>query len=177
MTPTTWPPDFETDLAFVLVREGGYVNNPHDPGGATNQGVTQRVYDRYRRAQQLSVRSVRLIEAPEVKAIYWSGYYAPVTQHGALTGPRATVAFDTAVNMGVLTAQHLLEQSHGDLETLLELRRRLYHTIVHDHPVLGEFLVGWLQRLRALRRYLHLPPSTVLETDFKDSHSRKKVAA
>ena len=37
---------FAAALPFVLRWEGGYVNHPKDPGGATNKGVTQRVYDR-----------------------------------------------------------------------------------------------------------------------------------
>ena len=34
-------------LAFVLRWEGGYVNHPADPGGATNKGVTQRTFFRH----------------------------------------------------------------------------------------------------------------------------------
>jgi lysozyme family protein len=46
--------NFERALAAVLVHEGGYVNHPKDPGGATNKGVTQRVYDDYRLGRGLS---------------------------------------------------------------------------------------------------------------------------
>ena len=41
---------FETMLNFVLLREGGYVNGPDDPGGETNHGITHEVYDSYRRS-------------------------------------------------------------------------------------------------------------------------------
>ena len=34
---------FETMLNFVLLREGGYVNGPDDPGGETNHGITHEV--------------------------------------------------------------------------------------------------------------------------------------
>ena len=34
--------DFDTALAHILESEGGYVNHPSDPGGATNMGITQR---------------------------------------------------------------------------------------------------------------------------------------
>ena len=33
--------NFEACLKFVLQFEGGFVNNPKDPGGPTNLGVTQ----------------------------------------------------------------------------------------------------------------------------------------
>lgn len=32
-------------LKFVLRWEGGFVDHPDDPGGRTNKGVTQKVYD------------------------------------------------------------------------------------------------------------------------------------
>ncbi|MFM2129928.1 MAG: hypothetical protein RL477_1474, partial [Pseudomonadota bacterium] len=41
MSAATWP----QALAAVLKHEGGYVNHPADPGGRTNLGVTQRVWE------------------------------------------------------------------------------------------------------------------------------------
>ena len=38
----------------VLRQEGDYVNNSDDPGGATNRGVTQQTYGRYRAAGRLA---------------------------------------------------------------------------------------------------------------------------
>ena len=32
--------NFGACLDFVFEREGGYVDDPHDPGGATNMGIT-----------------------------------------------------------------------------------------------------------------------------------------
>lgn len=32
---------------FILSFEGGYVNDPHDKGGATNKGVTIAVWRKY----------------------------------------------------------------------------------------------------------------------------------
>ena len=37
-------------LAQVLHYEGGYVDHPKDPGGPTNKGITQAVYDAWRKA-------------------------------------------------------------------------------------------------------------------------------
>ena len=39
------PIEFEDALKFVLKWEGGFTNHPKDPGGATNKGITQKVYD------------------------------------------------------------------------------------------------------------------------------------
>ena len=61
---------FEASLPFILRWEGGYVNHPNDPGGATNKGVTQRVYDDWRGKKGLARRTVKQIEDAEVHAIY-----------------------------------------------------------------------------------------------------------
>ena len=36
--------NFGKCIALVLQHEGGFVNNPKDPGGATNLGVTKKVW-------------------------------------------------------------------------------------------------------------------------------------
>jgi hypothetical protein len=36
--------NFDTCLAFTLKEEGGYSDNPADPGGATNMGITLATY-------------------------------------------------------------------------------------------------------------------------------------
>ena len=46
-------PAFTASMPFILRWEGGYVNHPADPGGATNKGVTQKVYDDWRERQGL----------------------------------------------------------------------------------------------------------------------------
>jgi lysozyme family protein len=70
--------DFERALEFTLRWEGGYVNHPSDPGGATNRGITQVTYDQWRTQKRLPTREVRLIEEHEVRSIYWQYYWAPV---------------------------------------------------------------------------------------------------
>jgi hypothetical protein len=50
---------FDAAMPFVLRWEGGFVNHPNDPGGATNKGVTQKVYDGWRTSRGQGTRSVR----------------------------------------------------------------------------------------------------------------------
>ena len=52
--------EFIDALPFVLQWEGGYVNHPNDPGGATNKGVTQKVYDAWRAKNGLPAREVHV---------------------------------------------------------------------------------------------------------------------
>lgn len=71
-------PNFESCLAFVLAEEGGFVDHPDDPGGATNMGITQSVYDAARISGGLPLRSVRAIDPAETHAIYRHRYWAAV---------------------------------------------------------------------------------------------------
>ncbi|MBZ9922066.1 glycoside hydrolase family 108 protein [Mesorhizobium sp. BR1-1-7] len=65
-------------LAKLLAHEGGYSNNKADPGGPTMKGVTQRVYDGYRRGKGLSTRSVKSITTAELNEIYDRQYWDAV---------------------------------------------------------------------------------------------------
>lgn len=90
---------FERALALLDVHEGGYVNHPADPGGATNRGVTQRTYDAWRRRRGEPLRSVRHIAGDEVKAIYRSQYWDSIRADEMPPGV-AYCIFDAGVNSG-----------------------------------------------------------------------------
>ena len=59
--------NFGISLNYVLGSEGGFVNDPQDPGGATNEGVTQHQYDIWRIAHHQETRSVRFIDPNEIE--------------------------------------------------------------------------------------------------------------
>jgi lysozyme family protein len=104
--------EFERALSRVLVHEGGYVNHPQDPGGATNRGVTQRVYDAYRQRNGLPVQSVRGITMTEVEAIYRSAYWS-LAKCDMLPVGVSYVVFDGAVNSGVAQSIKWLQRALG----------------------------------------------------------------
>lgn len=104
--------NFASSLAAVLVHEGGYVNDPQDPGGATNKGVTQRVYDDWRRSRGLAPRSVRSLEQAEVEAIYRKLYWDAVRGDDLPSGIDYCV-FDFAVNSGPPRAVRYLQRAVG----------------------------------------------------------------
>jgi lysozyme family protein len=99
-------------LALVLAHEGGFVNHPKDPGGATNRGITQRVYDGFRRLKGLPARSVKYIEDVEVEAIYKRNYWGLVRGDELPAGVDYAV-FDFAVNSGVSRAIKFLQAGLG----------------------------------------------------------------
>lgn len=100
-------------LGLVLAHEGGYVNHPKDPGGPTNRGVTQRVYDAYRQNKGLASRSVRLIDALELYEIYDRQYWDAVKADKLPAGLDYAV-FDYAVNSGPQRAVKDLQRALND---------------------------------------------------------------
>jgi lysozyme family protein len=107
--------NFERALAAVLVHEGGYVNHPKDPGGATNKGVTQRVYDDYRLRRGMTPRSVRHIQPTEIEDIYRRQYWDAVRCDDLPAGVDYCV-FDLAVNSGTNRAARFLQRAVGAVE-------------------------------------------------------------
>lgn len=103
---------FNEVLPLVLAHEGGYVNHPQDPGGATNKGVTQRVYDDYRRNRGLETRSVRSITHAEVRDIYRRQYWDMVVADELPAG-LDYATFDYAVNSGANRAVKDLQRTVG----------------------------------------------------------------
>lgn len=105
---------FQRALPRVLAHEGGYVNDPHDPGGATNKGITFRVYDAHRRRKGLPARDVRRIEAAEVAEIYRLQYWDAV-KGDELPPGLDYVLFDGAVNSGPSQSIKWLQRALGNV--------------------------------------------------------------
>jgi lysozyme family protein len=104
--------NLEIAVSWMLAHEGGYVNHPKDPGGATNMGVTQRVYDSYRRKQRQAERSVRAITSDEVADIYKAQYWDAVKADDLPSGVDYAV-FDYGVNSGTKRAIMELQRVVG----------------------------------------------------------------
>lgn len=101
--------NFDKSLTVVLVHEGGFVNHPRDPGGATNRGVTQTVYDDWRVTHGLPERSVKDITDPEVMAVYKHRYWDAIRGDDLPSGVDYAT-FDFAVNSGVGRASRYLQR-------------------------------------------------------------------
>lgn len=104
--------NFSRALDLTLEYEGGYVNHPKDPGGATMRGVTQKVYDRWRAKRGLSQRPVRQIEEDELQAIYRLQYWDLIHGDRLPMGIDAAV-FDFSVNSGATRATQELQRVLG----------------------------------------------------------------
>lgn len=95
-----------------MAHEGGFVNNPKDPGGATNRGVTQKVYDAYRDYMRLKRQSVIDILDSEVSDIYNKQYWRTIKGDTLPCGIDYAV-FDFGVNSGVVRAAKYLQIAAG----------------------------------------------------------------
>jgi len=85
-------------VGIVLGHEGGYVNHPDDPGGATNMGITQATLAAYR-GRDVSVADVQRLALAEARAIYETRYWLPNRCDHMEPGVDLAV-FDFAVNSG-----------------------------------------------------------------------------
>jgi len=104
--------NFDMIQGWVATHEGGYVNHPRDPGGATNKGVTQRVYDGWRRANGLPTQSVRSITEDEAVTLYRTQYWDTVKGDQLPSGLDYAV-YDFAVNSGPSRAVKFLQRVIG----------------------------------------------------------------
>jgi len=100
-------------LSFTLrsTVEGGYVDNPADPGGATNHGITQATYTNWLTEHSMPEADVRQISSQEVNAIYKELFW--VRPHFDLIAaflPASTIAvFDWYLNGGNRMEQAAIE--------------------------------------------------------------------
>jgi lysozyme family protein len=101
-------------IGLMLRLEGGYVDDPHDPGGATKYGITQRTLDSLQK-KPLPVKlppNVHELTPDEATVIYQSVQWYEI--HGdSLPGPLAVLMLNAAVNMGETRAVTLLQATLG----------------------------------------------------------------
>lgn len=96
-------------IALMLQLEGGYVNDPRDPGGATNFGITQSTLDSVRSkiARQLPADVHELTE-DQATLIYQTVQWHDIAGD-SLPPALACVLLNSAVNQGTGTAVELLQ--------------------------------------------------------------------
>lgn len=137
---------------WVLAHEGGYVNHPEDPGGATNQGITQSVYDAWRINRGKSTQSVKLLTDADRDTIYRSQYWSVIRGDSLPLGVDYAV-YDFAVNSGPARAAKFLQRLVGVTPDGIIGNLTLAAVAKHpDHVELIKELCysryAWLKRLR-----------------------------
>lgn len=106
--------NFNRCLEIILHHEGGYVNHPKDPGGRTNLGVTQRVYEEWI-GHPVSEAIMKGLTVDHVRALYKAKYWAVVKADELPAGLDLCV-FDFGVNAGPGRAVRYLQRMVGAVE-------------------------------------------------------------
>lgn len=144
---------FKKALKFVLDREGGYVNNPNDRGGATNKGITQNTYNAWLKKNGKATKDVKTITDAEIKAIYYNNFWLAAGCQ-KMTPKFAVMCFDTAVNMGVSRVKEFLKAcQYTDIDAYFIARIRKYNEFAKNESQ-RTFLHGWLNRIYALYDFI-----------------------
>ena len=159
---------FEQALMVTLRFEGGFSDDPADPGGATNLGVTHAVWEAWCVERGIPVKPMRDLTPADVAPLYEHRYWQPARCR-EMPLPLALIHFDCAVNSGVGQAARLFQRAAGVtvdgvlgpislghvtnpgvVERYLLERVWFYRSLVSQKATLGKFLVGWLRRLESL---------------------------
>lgn len=95
--------NFDQAFERLIGHEGGYVNDPRDPGGETKFGISKRSYP---------AEDIKGLTLERAKAIYRRDFWG-VAGCDAVPGPMKFDLFDMAVNSGPVTAIKTLQRSAG----------------------------------------------------------------
>lgn len=104
---TNWDACFN----HLIKHEGGYVNHPSDPGGRTNLGITQQVWENWV-DRPVTEEEMKALTRDMVKPVYKDLYWERVKGDKLPSGVDYCV-FDAAVNSGVRRASQWLQATLG----------------------------------------------------------------
>lgn len=163
---------------FILKWEGGFVNNPNDPGGATNKGVTIAVwktqgYDKDGDGD-IDVADLKLITPDDatkvLKSNYWDRWFADQIQSQAVANtlvdwvwgsgawgikiPQRILGLKEDGVVGYVTLNKLNDaikkDKQGLLTKLYQARFDYLKDIISKNPKLKTFEKGWNNRMNDL---------------------------
>ncbi len=150
---------FDDIIEVVLEHEGGYVNDPKDPGGETNFGIAKRSHP------DVDIKNLTKEGAKEIyKEVYWDG-----NKVDSLSDDLKHIYFDMCVNQGRGRAVKILQQSANakgaglkvdggmgpktlaamenvELDRVRAYRVKYYADLVTRKPDLEKFYFGWFRR-------------------------------
>lgn len=156
------------DLCFELVlkSEGDFSDNPKDPGGMTNLGVTKRNWERYL-DRNVSEAEMRALTPEVVKPFYKSKYWDKIRGDDLPSGIDYA-AYDFAVNSGVNRASKWLQKIAGvtvdgiigpksleainscDAEDVIDALCDMRMDFLKDLSTFETFGKGWTDRVKGV---------------------------
>lgn len=178
-------------IAFVLKQEGGYGNDPKDPGGPTNFGITIIDARKYWKSDA-SAEDVRAMPLSVAKDIYYNKYWLVV--HGPdLPAGLDLCTMDSGVNSGVGRSNIWLgkaigspakdyvtlakqAQAYSDKDKAIDVYCDTRLNFLHSLKTWSHFGKGWGRRvadLRALAHVLWLQASGKTTSEIKETLGTK----
>jgi len=156
---SNWQKSFE----MMLKSEGGYVNNPADPGGMTNLGVTKATWENWvgRASDEAEMRNL----TPEKVAPLYKNKFWDMCRCDDLPSGVDYLVFDFAVNAGPGRSAKILQTAVGatpdggigpmtlaavakyDANELVEKFSQAKEDFYRSLPTFGTFGKGWLNRV------------------------------
>ena len=149
----------------MLSNEGGYVDNPHDPGGETYMGVARKKWPNWEGWDRIDLYKVNSNAFPEVlerdaaikgyvKDFYRTNFWLKVMGDRLDNQDLATFLFDTAVHLGPPRAVLFLQQALN----VLNERQKLYADISEDGAMGAQTMAAVLNYKQ------HRPPNYLRKT-------------
>lgn len=148
--------EFAFDIIVSPGVEGGYSNNPTDPGnwtgGEAGKGILKGTKYGISAAQYPDLDIVNLT-LDQAKAIYQRDYWEKCGCE-AMPWERALCVFDASINQGQPTARLLNLQAHDAIDFMAERAMRYAHS-----KLLEEDGKGWFRRLFTIFKAAQRTPS------------------
>jgi lysozyme family protein len=135
--------NFDKIMTIIFTFEGGYVNDPDDPGGETKYGISKKAFPK---------EDIKALTKERAKEIYHKLYWDAI-KGDDLPDRIDACMMDTAVNTGVGRAVVLAKDSKT-VDDYLFNRLAFYLSISKKNPTLKKYLWGWMYRVIALRKLL-----------------------
>lgn len=134
---------FEMAINFVLPHEGGYVNDPKDPGGETKYGISKRKYP------NVDIKNLSDLDAVAIyRRDYWDRNFLD-----KYSLPFCVAVFDSYVQHRPTVVQGFLDFAHEEWKRLITARRDFYGRLIEKQPELKRFQNNWTKRLNDLSKY------------------------
>jgi lysozyme family protein len=169
-------------LPYTLREEGGFSNDPRDPGGRTMRGVTQRTYDEYRSRRRRPLQNVENVTDAEIRDIYKTGYWNEVGAEELPAGVDLSL-FDYAVNSGPGRARFELAKVKTDTDLPEAIIRRVSAdrlTFLHGLRTWRAFGKDWgirVARIEAASLKMAGAPVEDAARDARTKSDNHKIAA
>lgn len=164
--------DFNKAIPIILKHEGVFVDHPSDPGGATNRGITFKLFKQYAKVLGLlpNIDALKSLTEDQAKFIYREQFWDPMKGDQFKDQQLATIVFDGFVNMGSRAIKLLQKQAgveadgvigpkslevinyasgHVLFEGYKDARIEYYKNLAESKPQLKVFLKGWLNRINS----------------------------